>query len=86
MSFDVSLIIKDLHLSEADVDILANSESHLLKVRIKDLQFQDSLYIMNAGLSKLVQSHVEAGYSTRYTHGMVNYLPMAVRSVVCTEK
>ena len=57
MSFDVSLIIKDLHLSEADVDILAVSESHLLKVRINYLYFQDSLSIMNASLSKVVQSY-----------------------------
>ncbi len=69
-----------------DVDILAKSESHLLKVRIKELQFQDTLSIMNAGLGHLAQSHVQAGYNTRYAQEMVNYLPEDVRRVICTQK
>ncbi|MPC53994.1 hypothetical protein E2C01_047899 [Portunus trituberculatus] len=43
MSFDVSLILKDFDFPGATVNILAKSEMHLLKVRINDIQFQDSL-------------------------------------------
>ncbi len=83
MSFDVSLILKDLQLPESHVDILAKSESHLLKVRIKGLQFQDTPSIMNAGLGHFAQSHVQAGYDTRYAQKMVNYLPEDVKRVIC---
>ncbi len=83
MSFDVSLIIKDLQLPESHVEILSKSESYLLKVRIKELQFQDTPSIMNAGLGHLAQSHVQAGYDTRYAQKRVNYLPENVKTVIC---
>ncbi|MPC50760.1 hypothetical protein E2C01_044590 [Portunus trituberculatus] len=86
MSFDVSLILKDFDFPGATVNILAKSESHLLKVQINDIQFQDSLSVMNAGLGKLVQSHVDAGYDTRYAQLMLDYLPEAVRGAICTQK
>jgi len=86
MSFDVSVILKEFNKPEAEVSILSKSTTQLFRVKIADLQFQDTLSVMGDSLKKLAESHVAAGYDTRYAHEMVSYLPQEVRESVCTQK
>ena len=86
MSFDVTIILKELRKSESNVEIQCKSETQLFKVVIGDLKFQDTLSIMNASLKQLAESHVASGHNTRYTHEMVHDLPDSVREIVCEGK
>ena len=86
MSFDVTIILKELRKSESNVEIQCKSETQLFKVVIGDLKFQDTLSIMNASLKQLAESHVASGHNTRYTHEMVHDLPDSVRGIVCEGK
>lgn len=86
MTFDVSIILKELRKSETEVTIQCKSETQLFKVIIGDLKFQDSYSIMSTSLRQLAQSHIASGYPTRYTHEMMQYLPDRVRDIVCNGK
>lgn len=65
MSFDVAVIKKEMDKPNTDVSILCKSSTHLFRVRINHLQFQDTLSIMGDSLKKLTESHIAAGYDTR---------------------
>ena len=86
MSFDVTIILKEVNYPNSKVNILSKSPTQLFRVRIGDLKFQDNLSIMGDSLKKLAESYVTGGYPTRYSNEMVSYLPHDVREHFCNLK
>ena len=84
MNYDVPFLLKEIQVKE--VNILGKSSTKYFKVRIGDIQFQDSLNILNSSLASLAQSHIASGYPTPYTREMISYLPRDVIDVLQTQK
>ena len=86
MSFDVGVMLKEIKIEGDKVSLCVKSGTSLFKVRMGEIQFMDSLSIMNASLKSLADTHVAAGYPTKYTHEMVDHLPEEVRNFITTKK
>ena len=86
MNYDVPFILTEIETEE--VKILAKSSTKYFKVRIGDIQFQDSLNILNSSLASLAKSHIAAGFPTPCTREMilVSYLPGDVIDILQTQK